>query len=206
MPPSAQNSSDLEAIMNMFYNSDAGLGGQQPSFTHINPNQCSVVVPWIRWAARSATSLLQVMKRLLIGPTADQQCGFECSFAVAAAVSLPVFAFGRRLPTRPSYCSRRRCTFLFALERIAKYAGDPEGCGAERGFEGQEGRNHAGWSSSMPARRTATSVDPSQTRRWNFHELGCQLQGLAICKLHGDSRSSYRMLQLSHHQDTIMAS
>lgn len=25
--------------MNMFYNSDAGLGGQQPSFTHINPNQ-----------------------------------------------------------------------------------------------------------------------------------------------------------------------
>lgn len=35
----AQNSSDLEAIMNMFYNSDAGLGGQQPSFTHINPNQ-----------------------------------------------------------------------------------------------------------------------------------------------------------------------
>lgn len=35
----AQNSSDLEAIMNMFYNSDASLGGQQPSFTHINPNQ-----------------------------------------------------------------------------------------------------------------------------------------------------------------------
>ncbi|SPO27855.1 related to transcription factor ScGATA-6 [Ustilago trichophora] len=34
-----QNSSDLEAIMNMFYNSDAGMGGQQPSFTHINPNQ-----------------------------------------------------------------------------------------------------------------------------------------------------------------------
>ncbi|KAJ1024833.1 hypothetical protein NDA16_002873 [Ustilago loliicola] len=34
-----QNPSDLEAIMNMFYNSDAGLGGQQPSFTHINPNQ-----------------------------------------------------------------------------------------------------------------------------------------------------------------------
>ncbi len=25
--------------MNMFYNSDAGLGGPQPSFTHINPNQ-----------------------------------------------------------------------------------------------------------------------------------------------------------------------
>ncbi|TKY89470.1 hypothetical protein EX895_002001 [Sporisorium graminicola] len=35
----AQNPSDLEAIMNMFYNSDAGLGGPQPSFTHINPNQ-----------------------------------------------------------------------------------------------------------------------------------------------------------------------
>ena len=35
----AQNSSDLEAIMNMFYNSDASLGGPQPSFTHINPNQ-----------------------------------------------------------------------------------------------------------------------------------------------------------------------
>ncbi|SNX86194.1 related to transcription factor ScGATA-6 [Melanopsichium pennsylvanicum] len=35
----AQNSSDVEAIMNMFYNSDAGMGGQQPSFTHINPNQ-----------------------------------------------------------------------------------------------------------------------------------------------------------------------
>lgn len=34
-----QNPSDLEAIMNMFYNSDASLGGQQPSFTHINPNQ-----------------------------------------------------------------------------------------------------------------------------------------------------------------------
>uniref|UniRef100_V5EEL7 GATA-type domain-containing protein n=3 Tax=Ustilaginomycotina TaxID=452284 RepID=V5EEL7_KALBG len=39
LPPSAQNSSDLEAIMNMFYNSDAGLGGPQPSFTHVNPNQ-----------------------------------------------------------------------------------------------------------------------------------------------------------------------
>lgn len=39
LPPGAQNSSDLEAIMNMFYNSDAGLGGPQPSFTHINPNQ-----------------------------------------------------------------------------------------------------------------------------------------------------------------------
>lgn len=34
-----QNPADLEAIMNMFYNSDAGLGGPQPSFTHINPNQ-----------------------------------------------------------------------------------------------------------------------------------------------------------------------
>ncbi|CDU24849.1 related to transcription factor ScGATA-6 [Sporisorium scitamineum] len=39
LPPGTQNPSDLEAIMNMFYNSDAGLGGPQPSFTHINPNQ-----------------------------------------------------------------------------------------------------------------------------------------------------------------------
>lgn len=39
LPHGAQNSSDLEAIMNMFYNSDAGIGGPQPSFTHINPNQ-----------------------------------------------------------------------------------------------------------------------------------------------------------------------
>ncbi|CBQ68892.1 related to transcription factor ScGATA-6 [Sporisorium reilianum SRZ2] len=39
LPGGAQNPSDLEAIMNMFYNSDAGLGGPQPSFTHINPNQ-----------------------------------------------------------------------------------------------------------------------------------------------------------------------
>ncbi|EPQ26383.1 uncharacterized protein PFL1_06031 [Pseudozyma flocculosa PF-1] len=31
--------SDLEAIMNMFYSSDAGLPQQQPSFTHVNPNQ-----------------------------------------------------------------------------------------------------------------------------------------------------------------------
>ena len=39
LPGGAQNPSDLEAIMNMFYNSDAGLGGPQPTFTHINPNQ-----------------------------------------------------------------------------------------------------------------------------------------------------------------------
>ncbi|PWN48696.1 hypothetical protein IE53DRAFT_370381 [Violaceomyces palustris] len=35
----AGGQSDLEAIMNMFYNSDAGLPQHQPSFTHINPNQ-----------------------------------------------------------------------------------------------------------------------------------------------------------------------
>ncbi|PWZ02483.1 hypothetical protein BCV70DRAFT_836 [Testicularia cyperi] len=35
----APGHSDLEAIMNMFYNSDAGMGGPQPSFTHINPTQ-----------------------------------------------------------------------------------------------------------------------------------------------------------------------
>ena len=36
--PATSGQSDLEAIMNMFYNSDAGMP-QQQSFTHINPNQ-----------------------------------------------------------------------------------------------------------------------------------------------------------------------
>ncbi|KAN0062020.1 Sodium- and chloride-dependent GABA transporter 1 [Thecaphora frezii] len=36
--PIAGGQSDLEAIMNMFYNSDAGLPQQQP-FMHVNPNQ-----------------------------------------------------------------------------------------------------------------------------------------------------------------------
>lgn len=38
-PAPSRGQSDLEAIMNMFYNSDAGMGGHQPSITHVNPNQ-----------------------------------------------------------------------------------------------------------------------------------------------------------------------
>ncbi len=61
-----QNPADLEAIMNMFYNSDAGLGGPQPSFTHINPNQV-FGGPSTTWQARSATSQLRETKRRRIG-------------------------------------------------------------------------------------------------------------------------------------------